>query len=496
MFENGFFLSSLKKEVKKVDDLIYSISQGDLTKTLDLRDAHKSTLHSNLNSLIYKFRGLIAQIITLTDKSINFTTQLKEDAEEIKISSRENSKVINDTSKNMEDQMHLVKEAKEYTNEITNAAKNVALKSETIKKMEYENMQTISSSYKNFEVLIDKMEQVANSNMKTNKQIKDLEEKTHLIQNIADQVSKISENTNLLALNASIEAARAGEAGKGFAVVADEVRKLAENSTLQAKQIEGIVKGIKEEIRNISSNMENEIKAFNEYINFSTITKKNLDKIKSDTQVSFNAFLEIDKELENQVDKITKIDNIVRSVDVTFESISSSTLEIAAASEEQYKVTGDIFDSLLKLSSMNQDIQKYISSFVKNYKIDEEKQRYINNGINDLKEIAKNPQLFTGDYSKCTPLIKEAIKKYPYFELIALFEKDGSRTAITLDCNDKDTDLNFSHRPYFKEAIKGGVFISEPYISADTDNYCIVISVPIRNSNGVIVGIVGADLKL
>ena len=496
MLKNGFFLSSLKKEVKKIDDLIYSLSQGDLTKTLDLQDSYKSTLHSNLNSLIYKFRGLIAQIITLTDKSINFTTKLKEDTEEIKISSRENSKVINETSKNMEDQMHLVKEAKEYTNEITNAAKNVALKSETIKKMEYENMQTISSSYKNFEVLIDKMEQVANSNMKTNKQIKDLEEKTHLIQNIADQVSKISENTNLLALNASIEAARAGEAGKGFAVVADEVRKLAENSTVQAKQIEGIVKGIKEEIISISLNMENEIKAFNEYISFSTITKKNLDKIKSDTQVSFDAFLEIDKELENQVNKVTKIDSIVKSVYVTFESISKSTLEIATASEEQYKITQDVFDNLLKLSIMNKDIQKYISSFIKNYKINEEKQRYIDSGINALKEIAKNPALVNMDRIKSTPILKEAIKKYPYFELICIMQKDGLRKAITLDYTEKETFVNFSHRPYFKEAIQGKVFTSDPYISIDTDNYCIAMAAPIKNKDGEIVGIIMADFKL
>ena len=72
------------------------------------------------------------------------------------------------------------------------------------------------------------------------------------VADVSQIVSRLSDQTNLLALNAAIEAARAGEHGRGFAVVADEVRSLAETSDKSAREVQTLSAGIQEEVRGVS----------------------------------------------------------------------------------------------------------------------------------------------------------------------------------------------------------------------------------------------------
>ena len=90
----------------------------------------------------------------------------------------------------------------------------------------------------------------------TSKRIKRLGESSQEIGEIVDLISDITEQTNVLALNAAIQAAAAGDAGRGFSVVAEEVQRLAERSAQATRRIGAIVKTIQSDTQDAVNAME------------------------------------------------------------------------------------------------------------------------------------------------------------------------------------------------------------------------------------------------
>ncbi|MEM9947791.1 MAG: methyl-accepting chemotaxis protein, partial [Cyanobacteria bacterium P01_D01_bin.36] len=184
----------------------------------------------------------------------------------------------------------------------------------------------------------------------TAKKVKRLGESSQQITKAVSLINKISQQTNLLAINAGIEAARAGEDGQGFAAVAEEVSELASQSAIATEEIERIVDAIQRETGDVVEAIEQSTTQVVEGTRRVEDAKASLNQILSGSQKM--------DELARQISTAT------RSQVATSTDVSELMAEIAQLAERTSLSSRQVSEALDQTLGVAQDLQSQVSTFV------------------------------------------------------------------------------------------------------------------------------------
>jgi twitching motility protein PilJ len=218
------------------------MAEGDLTTRATVSEAITGAIADAMNFTLDEMSSVIRGINQAADQVTQETEKAQKISEQLYVASQQQSQEIRRTA-----------------NTVLTVTQSIGEVAQSATQSAQVAQQSLEAAGKGGEAVrsqIDSMGDIRNQIQETAKRIKRLGESSLEIGEIVGLISDITEQTNVLALNAAIQAAAAGEAGRGFAVVAEEVQRLAERSGEATKQIEAIVKTIQADTQDAVSAME------------------------------------------------------------------------------------------------------------------------------------------------------------------------------------------------------------------------------------------------
>ena len=246
-----FITAGIENNMRRISRKFGDVAKGDLTVTVSAKGHDEfQDLAGSATNMITNTKKLVNQVSNATGELEVSAQNVGQASELIHEYSQDITRAIGEINEGMEEQSRHAQECVEKTDILSNEIQEVSHVVERVEKLVGETEGMINKGMEIVQVLGDRAGETTQMTVKVSESIESLRKESEIINSFVGTITEITEQTNLLSLNASIEAARAGEAGRGFAVVAEEIRKLADDSAKAAGEIGNNVANITAQTQN------------------------------------------------------------------------------------------------------------------------------------------------------------------------------------------------------------------------------------------------------
>ncbi|MGG4034675.1 methyl-accepting chemotaxis protein [Paenibacillus cisolokensis] len=364
---SSYFTGALTaRNVRKVGNAIAEIasSGGDLTKriTVKTKDETKD-LADQTNLLLSSLQSMIADIQRKTLELERSSSMLKVGAEESYKAADQISESVQRVAQGAEQQVSQTEEMSAILQETVSGLEQVAATTTDVSDLARRAQSVATKNAGEMQANAEKIGRIEETFSDIQASAAELALLSEKIRDVVGYIQDVSNQTNLLSLNAAIEAARAGEQGRGFAVVAGEIRKLADqaaNSTVEIHEtievmlngINGLVQKVNENSHGVKDGVQAMLKASE---SFRAIMNEvnNLSVQVMEVAASVGQMSAGSKAIEGSIREITKIT----------EETASFTEEVAAMTEEQAATSQEMLKTAHQLGEMSDSLKALVGKF-------------------------------------------------------------------------------------------------------------------------------------
>lgn len=324
---SGVVLLTLNHQILKpvggapdeIADLMRIMATGDLTQ--EFNKTGKET------GIYFSLIELSSQLSELIQHSLNIS-------ENVSSSSTELNSIMNETKSNSQQELAQVEQISTAINELSSTSNEVSGKAVMAEEAARDAQNNIINGKQTLEKNVVLTSDINDSVSESATIIQELREFAIEIGTVIEVINGISDQTNLLALNAAIEAARAGEQGRGFAVVADEVRELASKTQKSTVSIREIIEKLQSQSKKATENMTTNVELINESVELTEGVKAAFESISAavDSISEINALVATASQQQHSVtEEISQ--NTTQAYDLVQQNVSAIDDTLLASSE-------------------------------------------------------------------------------------------------------------------------------------------------------------------
>lgn len=321
--------------ILKLMNELSDLADGDLTIKATVSEDITGAIADSVNYTTEELRKLVARVYGVADKMGEATQNADTITRRLLVSTQKQEREIHDAGDAVQLMTQSIKEVD------SSAAQSAQVARRTLTATE-QGTRAVRNT-------ITGMDGIREQIQETSKRIKRLGESSQEIGEIVDLISDITEQTNVLALNAAIQAASAGEAGRGFSVVAEEVQRLAERSAEATKQIGSLVKTIQSDTHDAVAAMEKSTLGVVEGAKLSEVAGQSLREIE-----------QVSNELAGLINSISVSTQVQTDMASEVASVMQDILQIT---EQTTQGTNATASSVVQLTELATELRGSVAGF-------------------------------------------------------------------------------------------------------------------------------------